>query len=264
MRLDEFLVKEGFAKSREKAKEMIKSSEVSVGGKYITKPAFNIDENEKIEVNTNRDKYVSRGGFKLEKALKCFDISLSGKVCADFGASTGGFTDCMLQNGAKKVYAVDVGHMQLDEKLRNNKNVCNIEGMNIRDISPDILGETVSFIGGDLSFISLRLVLKNIYSCLDEKGECVLLIKPQFECGKENVGKGGVVKSQKVHINVLENLINEFYNNKFYLSGLDYSPIAGGSGNIEYLAYLKKEKSEIKNFDLNKLTSEAFKGVDRK
>lgn len=263
MRLDEFLVKNNFAKSREKAKEMIKASEVFIDERAVSKPSFNVFGNENITVNSQRERYVSRGGFKLEKALRSFGICLDGKVCADFGASTGGFTDCMLQNGAKKVYAVDVGHMQLDESLRKCERVCNIEGMNIRNISPDILNEKVSFIGADLSFISLRLVLKNIYSCLDDSGECVLLVKPQFECGKENIGKGGIVKSKKVHINVLENLLKDFYENNLYISGLDYSPIAGGSGNIEYLAYLKKEKSEIKGFDLNKLTDDAFKGVDR-
>ncbi len=259
MRLDEFLVKKHFVSSRERAKELVKNGSVNINGKTASKPSANVSGDEKIEITSETLKYVGRGGLKLEKALSVFRISLEGRKCADFGASTGGFTDCMLQNGAAEVYAVDVGHGQLHHSLASNKRVHNIEGLNIREISaPDLKG-SVSFIGCDLSFISLKLILPNIRDSLDEDGEAVILIKPQFEAGRENIGKNGIVKSEKIHVRVLEDISREISFVGLILCGLDFSPVAGGSGNIEYLAHISKNKNaDIKGFDIKSTVKNAF------
>ena len=202
-RLDVLLVKRGMASSREKAKAIIMAGQVYVDGQKEDKAGSMFPEEAPIEVRGNTLKYVSRGGLKLEKAMKQFDLTLSGKVCMDVGASTGGFTDCMLQNGAKKVYSVDVGHGQLDWKLRNDERVVCMEKTNIRYVTPDMVEDVIDFASIDVSFISLTKVLPPVRELLGEDGEIVCLIKPQFEAGREKVGKKGVVRDSKVHEEVI-------------------------------------------------------------
>lgn len=256
-RLDMLLVQMKIVSSREKAKELIKSGQVYINGMPCIKASLLFDESVKIDIKGETLKYVGRGGLKLEKAIQTFHIDLRDKICADIGASTGGFTDCMLQNNAKKVYAVDVGHGQLAEKLQEDKRVENLEGVNVRYITDEHIPEKLNFIGIDVSFISLMLVIPKLLEFLSENGEIIALIKPQFEAGKSEVGKKGVVKSQKAHVNVIKSLLSFFENNKLSCEGLTFSPIKGPEGNIEYLAYLKKSDKDtffksievdIKNF----------------
>ena len=205
-----------------------------------------------IEVRGNTLKYVSRGGLKLEKAMSHFGLSLEGKVCMDVGASTGGFTDCMLQNGAVKVYSIDVGHGQLDWKLRNDPRVVCMERTNIRYVTPEDSGEPASFVSIDVSFISLTKVLTPVRELLAENGEIVWLIKPQFEAGREKVGKKGVVRDLSTHKEVVKDILNFAYETGFSVLGLDFSPVKGPEGNIEYLMYLKKEnKPQFNSFDID-------------
>jgi len=239
-RLDIELISRGIAKSREKAKEYIKSGKIRLNDKPAAKPSIDVNETDVIEYLGESEKYVGRGGFKLEKALSCFDIDISDCICVDIGASTGGFTDCMLQNGAKKVYAVDVGHGQLAEKLARDGRVVNIEGVNVKALTDKIIDEAPDFVCADLSFISCRYAAEAAHRLLKSGGKAVILIKPQFEAGREKVGKKGVVRDPAVHLEVLENFLRHAKENGFTVLGITYSPIRGPEGNIEYLGYLKK------------------------
>lgn len=263
LRLDLYTVENGIIKSRERAKELIKSGNVTVNGSAVDKPSYNISEADTVEVLCEQLKYVGRGGLKLEKALEMFNIELGGKICADIGASTGGFTDCMLQNNAEKVYAIDVGHDQLDESLAQNSRVINLEKTNIKNLPSDYFAEQIDFITADVSFISLKQIIPKISEFLSGIGEAVLLIKPQFEAGKTDVGKNGIVKNSKVHIRVISEIIQFLSENRLYAWGLDYSPICGGNGNIEYLLYLKKQKANVA-FDLTAVVENAFFSLKKK
>lgn len=241
-RLDVMLVEQGYASSREKAKAVIMSGVVFVDGQREDKAGTTFDsEKVKLEVKGHTLKYVSRGGLKLEKAMEHFDVSLQDKVCMDVGASTGGFTDCMLQNGAVKVYSVDVGHGQLDWKLRNDSRVICMEKTNIRYVTPENIAEAPDFVSIDVSFISLTKVLSPVKELMTEKGQLVCLIKPQFEAGREKVGKKGVVRDKKVHQEVIEMVMEYARSIGFVLLHLDYSPIKGPEGNIEYLLHMTKD-----------------------
>ncbi|HBE15131.1 MAG TPA: TlyA family rRNA (cytidine-2'-O)-methyltransferase [Ruminococcaceae bacterium] len=242
-RLDVLLVEKGFFESREKAKAVIMSGCVYVNNQKADKAGSNYDENAAVEVRDNRMRYVSRGGYKLEKAMEVFPISLDGRVTMDIGASTGGFTDCMLQNGAKKVYAVDVGYGQLAWKLRNDERVVNLERTNMRYVTAEQVPEPVDFFSVDVAFISLELILPAARGVCADDAQAVCLIKPQFEAGRENVGKNGVVRDQRVHQSVVQGIIDFCLQNGFSVCGLDYSPIKGPQGNIEYLLYIKRSDS---------------------
>lgn len=244
-RLDKELVRLGFCDSREKAKAIIMSGIVFVNNQRYDKAGDTVCPDDIIEVRGETLKYVSRGGLKLEKAVKSFGIDLSGLVCADIGASTGGFTDCMLQNGAKKVFAVDVGYGQLAWKLRTDERVVNLERTNFRYVTNEQIPDMLDFASVDVSFISLSLILPVLHTLLKEGGRAVCLIKPQFEAGKENVGKKGVVRDKSVHIAVVEKIIDLVAECSFSLIGLDFSPIKGPEGNIEYLCYIEKSDSPV-------------------
>lgn len=239
-RLDVLLVNRNLAESREKAKAIIMSGEVFVNGQREDKAGSSFPEDVEIEVKSNPLKYVSRGGLKLEKAMEKYGFDLERKVCMDVGSSTGGFTDCMLQNGAVKVYAVDVGTNQLAWKLRQDERVVTMEKTNIRYLTPDQINDKIDFASIDVSFISLTKVLLPVRELLDEKGEVVSLIKPQFEAGREKVGKKGVVRDPKVHVEVIQMVATYANSIGFDTIDLDYSPIKGPEGNIEYLLYMKK------------------------
>ena len=239
-RLDVLLVEQGLADSREKAKAIIMSGIVYVDNNKEDKAGTTFDETAKIEVRGNTLKYVSRGGLKLEKAMDHFGVELAGKVCMDVGASTGGFTDCMLQNGAVKVYSVDVGHGQLAWKLRNDERVVCMEKTNIRYVTPEDIDDKIEFASIDVSFISLTKVLPAVKELLTDSGEIVCLIKPQFEAGREKVGKKGVVRDPATHCEVLHNAMGYAAANGFAVRGLDFSPVKGPEGNIEYLMFVQK------------------------
>ena len=241
-RLDIALVEMGLATGRDKAKAIIMSGQVYVNGQKFDKAGDEVTDTDKIEVRGSQIPYVSRGGLKLEKALKVFPLDLHDKVCCDFGASTGGFTDCMLMNGAKKVYAFDVGYGQLAWKLRIDERVINRERTNVRYLKPED-GEPTDFISVDVSFISLGLILPVVKSFLKPMGEAVCLIKPQFEAGKDKVGKKGVVRDISVHKEVIESVISLCEANNLSVKGLDFSPVKGPEGNIEYLIYLRNEEN---------------------
>lgn len=242
-RLDVMLVEQGFATSREKAKAIIMSGIVFVNGEREDKAGSTFDtEKSIIEVKGHTLKYVSRGGLKLEKAMEQFGVVLQDKVCMDVGASTGGFTDCMLQNGAVKVYSVDVGHGQLDWKLRNDSRVVCMEKTNIRYVTPEDIDEPAAFVSIDVSFISLTKVLGPVKELMTPDGEVVCLIKPQFEAGREKVGKKGVVRDKSVHMEVIEMVMEYAKSIGFQLLHLDFSPIKGPEGNIEYLLHMTKEQ----------------------
>ncbi len=242
-RLDVLLVKQGLAPSREKAKALIMAGNVYVNGDREDKAGSVFDrDTAKIHVKGPALKYVSRGGLKLEKAMDVFGVHVDGKVCMDIGASTGGFTDCMLQNGAKKVFAVDVGYGQLAWKLRQDERVICMEKTNIRYVTPQNIGEALDFASVDVSFISLTKVLPVVYNLLKDQGRMVCLIKPQFEAGREKVGKKGVVRDPKVHEEVIQKVIDHVTSVGFLVLNLDYSPVKGPEGNIEYLLYIEKTK----------------------
>jgi len=258
MRLDVFLSENGYVKSRETAKRMITEGGVTVNGKVCTKASADIKPEDKIELCAPLPKYVGRGGLKLEKALESFKISVKGLVCVDIGASTGGFTDCMLQNSAEYVYAVDVGHGQLDEKLLSDPRVKNMEGINVRDVTASDFDRRIDFISADVSFISLKKVIPVMYGLLKENGRAVMLVKPQFECGKSEIGKNGIVRSEKVHRAVLSDIMSFCHSSGFSVMGADFSPIQGGDGNIEYLLYVSKDSGEVTVLpDCAKVVSEA-------
>ena len=240
-RLDVLLVKKNLAESREKAKAVIMAGIVYVDDQKEDKAGSMFEETAKIEVRGSTLKYVSRGGLKLEKAMTHFGVTLDQKICMDVGASTGGFTDCMLQNGAVKVYSVDVGHGQLAWKLRNDPRVVCMEKTNIRYVTPQDIDDVLDFASVDVSFISLTKVLGPARELLADGGEMVCLIKPQFEAGREKVGKKGVVRDKSVHEEVIDKVVSFALSIGFSVLHLEYSPIKGPEGNIEYLVHLKKE-----------------------
>ena len=247
-RLDVLLVKNGFYQSRERAKASIMAGIVYVDGQKSDKAGNLVDENAEITVKENICPYVSRGGLKLEKSMRLWPIRLSDTVCMDIGASTGGFTDCMLQSGARKVYAVDVGYGQLDYKLRIDPRVVNMEKCNIRYLDFALIEDPIDFISIDVSFISLKLVLPVAAKLLEQTGgSLVCLVKPQFEAGREQVGKKGIVRDRKVHEEVIRNVISYAGENELVPRGLTYSPVTGAKGNIEYLLYLSKSPSETES-----------------
>ena len=245
MRLDRYLCLNGFVSSRERAKRLIENSFVTVDGKIVTKASFEIDS-QSVEVTSKGFKYVSRGGLKLEKALDEFKVDPSGLVCADLGASSGGFTDCLLQRGAEKVYSIDVGKDQLDDEIRKNEKVVVMEGFNVRNLTVDTLPDMVSLAVCDLSFISQTLIHKNVYSILVPGGIFISLIKPQFEAGRGNVGKIGIVKDEKIRKKAIDDVLKSAKSAGFEFLSHTRSPIEGGDGNIEYLAAFRKTEIEGK------------------
>jgi 23S rRNA (cytidine1920-2'-O)/16S rRNA (cytidine1409-2'-O)-methyltransferase len=252
-RLDILVYEKGFAESREKAKAIIMAGLVYADNQKADKCGTSYDENVSLEVRGSVLSYVSRGGLKLEKAIKNFDHDLNGKIAMDIGASTGGFTDCMLQNGAKKVYSIDVGYGQLAWKLRTDERVVNLERTNMRKVTREQVPDDINFFSVDVSFISLRLILPVARELLSENAEAVCLIKPQFEAGREKVGKKGVVRDPAVHREVLEHFLTHAAESGFGVRALTYSPIRGPEGNIEYLGYLEKGARETPEFDLDAL-----------
>ena len=237
-RLDVLLVERGFAPTRQKAQAIIMAGSVFVAGQRVDKPGTAVANEAELEVRGHTLRYVSRGGLKLEKAMQTFPITLEGKTCADIGASTGGFTDCMLQNGARRVYAVDVGYGQLDWKLRSDERVVCLERTNARYLGTEQIPEPLDFASIDVSFISLKLIFPALYPLLREGGEIACLIKPQ--AGREKVGKKGVVRDPAVHLEVLQQFLRHAKENNFTVLGITYSPIRGPEGNIEYLGFLRK------------------------
>lgn len=265
-RLDVLLVKRGLAVSREKAKAVIMAGIVYVENQKEDKAGSMFPDTVKIEVRGNTLKYVSRGGLKLEKAMTHFGVTLDKKVCMDVGASTGGFTDCMLQNGAVKVYAIDVGHGQLDWKLRNDERVVCMEKTNIRYVVPEDLQEPADFSSIDVSFISLTKVLLPVYHLLKDDGEVVCLIKPQFEAGREKVGKKGVVRDPAMHEEVIDKVIAYAKSIGYAVRHLEFSPIKGPEGNIEYLLHIQKQKDglpENQEADVKGVVAAAHKELDK-
>ena len=267
-RLDILLVNRGLAQTREMAKAIIMSGIVYVDGEKEDKAGTTFAENVNIEIKGNTLKYVSRGGLKLEKAMNEFGLKLDGFVCMDVGSSTGGFTDCMLQNGATKVYAVDVGHGQLDWKLRNDERVVCMEKTNIRYVTPDDIDDSLDFSSIDVSFISLTKVLLPVKALLKDSGRIVCLIKPQFEAGREKVGKKGVVRDKKVHEEVIEMVVEYAKSIELYPLRLDFSPVKGPEGNIEYLLYLSKNPDDVaeigdSHFNINEVVEASHKTLDK-
>ena len=256
-RLDLLLVNRGLAPSREKAKTMIMEGNVFVENEREDKAGSMFDTEAKIEIKGNTLKYVSRGGLKLEKAMTHFDIELNDKVCMDIGASTGGFTDCMLQNNAKKVYSVDVGYGQFAWKLRQDPRVVCMEKTNIRYVVPEDIDELAAFSSIDVSFISLTKVLLPVKNLLTEDGQVVCLIKPQFEAGREKVGKKGVVRDRAVHEEVIRMVMDYASSIDFYPLALDFSPVKGPEGNIEYLLFLSKNKQDQEIVDASSIDIKA-------
>ena len=258
-RLDVLVARAGLSPSREKAASQIMAGLVFVNGVKVDKPGTKLPVEAVLEVKGDAIPYVSRGGLKLEKALSFFNIGLEGKISLDIGASTGGFTDCMLQNGAVKVYAIDVGYGQFAWKLRNDSRVVCMERTNIRYVTPEMLGEAADFASIDVSFISLRKVLPAVIGLLKEDGKIICLIKPQFEAGREKVGKKGVVRDKNVHLEVIHSIVN-FCTGDMNVNvlGLTYSPIKGPEGNIEYLLYLSKAKTgtELSEEAINNIVDE--------
>ena len=264
-RLDVLLVNRGLAPSREKAKTMIMEGNVFVNNNREDKAGSTFPDDCNIEIHGKTLQFVSRGGLKLEKAMKHFGIDLQGKICMDIGASTGGFTDCMLQNNASKVYAVDVGYGQFAWKLRQDERVVCMEKTNIRYVTPDDIADKLDFASVDVSFISLTKVLGPARELLNDNGQMVCLIKPQFEAGKDKVGKKGVVRDRKVHLEVCEKIIDFALSNGFSVLNLEYSPIKGPEGNIEYLVYLEKTNNPQKeeSVDVDAVVSAAHGELDK-
>lgn len=248
-RLDVLLVEKGFFDSRERAKANIMAGKIFVDGKRVDKCGEKVNVDLPIEFKGEDLPYVSRGGYKLEKAIKSFSINLKDKICLDIGASTGGFTDCMLQNNAKKVFSIDVGYGQFAWKLRTDPRVVCMERTNVRYVTPEQLGESANFASIDVSFISLTKVVPTVIDLLDENGEVVALIKPQFEAGREKVGKKGVVREKSTHEEVITNIVDFILSNNLKVLGLDFSPIKGPEGNIEFLVYFTKNCDGENKFD---------------
>ena len=264
-RLDVLVCEQNPEFSRSRAQAFIMSGSVYVDGQKEMKSGTMFPEGTVVEIRDNSLRYVSRGGLKLEKAMKEFDVELSGKVCIDIGSSTGGFTDCMLQNGASKVYAIDVGKGQLAYKLRNDPRVVVMEKTNIRYVKPEDLPEQAAFASVDVSFISLKLVVPAALPLLDEKKELVMLIKPQFEAGKEKVGKKGVVRDAEVHKEVIQNTVDMVHENGLSVFGLSFSPVKGPEGNIEYLIHVKAEENteQFDRAEIDRVVSEAHRELDK-
>ncbi len=252
IRLDVLLVERGLEETRQRAQAVIMSGQVFVEGRRADKPGQSVAADAAVEVRGGLA-YVSRGGLKLEKAMKAFPITLEGAACGDIGASTGGFTDCMLQNGARRVYAVDVGYGQLAWKLRSDPRVVCLERTNARYLSREQVPEALDFASVDVSFISLKLILPPLAALLREGGQIVSLVKPQFEAGREKVGKKGVVRDPAVHLEVLERYLDHAREAGLTVRGLTWSPIRGPEGNIEYLGFLEKGPAEQESFDLREL-----------
>ena len=248
-RLDTLLVERGLAGSRERAKRMIMAGEVLVDGQKVDKAGTTVKKEAEIRLLGSDIPYVSRGGLKLAKAMDVFGLTMTGKTAADIGASTGGFTDCMLQNGALRVYAIDVGYGQLAWKLRTDERVVNMERTNIRNVTLDMLEGPIDFASIDVAFISLTKVLPVAYELLKENGEIAALIKPQFEAGRENVGKKGVVRDPEVHREVINKVVSLSRELGFAIKGLTFSPVKGPEGNIEYLVWLAKSEAEEESVD---------------
>lgn len=240
LRLDTAVFEQGFCESREKAKTLIMAGVVYVNNQKADKAGLTVKPDDVIEVRSNPLKYVSRGGLKLEKAINSFNISLDACVCADIGASTGGFTDCMLQNGAEKVYSIDVGYGQLAWKLRSDPRVINMERTNFRYVTTEQINTPLDFASVDVSFISLSLIVPVMRTIMKDNARAVCLIKPQFEAGRDKVGKKGVVRDKSVHIEVVKKTANMILESGFSILGLDFSPVKGPEGNIEYLIYIQK------------------------
>lgn len=256
-RLDVMMVEQGLVESRQKAQAIIMAGEVFVNDQKVDKAGTPIAEDAKIEIHGKTLRYVSRGGLKLEKAMACWPITLEGTVCADIGASTGGFTDCMLQNGASKVFAVDVGYNQLDWRLRTHPQVVCMERTNARYLTKEQIPEELDFFSIDVSFISLNLILPALRPLMKEGGQAVCLVKPQFEAGKDKVGKKGVVRDPAVHLEVLEHFLEHAANADFTVKDITFSPIKGPEGNIEYLGYLQAGAGETYTGDLAALVEES-------
>lgn len=256
-RLDLLLTEKALFPSREKAKAAVMAGIVFVDGQRVDKVGTMIDKEACIEIRGNTCPYVSRGGLKLEKAMELFGFNLKNKVCIDMGASTGGFTDCMLQKGASKVYAIDVGYGQLDYKLRTDARVVNMEKTNIRYMDNSLIKEPADFISIDVSFISLGLIFPKVSEVMSHNGSVVCLVKPQFEAGREQVGKKGIVRDKKVHMEVIEKVIDYAKKNGLYPKGLTFSPVTGAKGNIEYLLYLTKKETQIKREDIVKIVDDS-------
>lgn len=249
-RLDVALYERGFTESREKAKALIMAGQVYVNNIKSTKAGLSVKISDCVEVRGEKMPFVSRGGYKLKKAVDEFGLSLENKICMDIGASTGGFTDCMLQNGAEKVYSIDVGYGQLAWKLRTDERVVNLERTNFRYATREQIPDEIDFASVDVSFISLKLIIPVMRTLLKNGGEAVCLIKPQFEAGRDKIGKNGVVRELDTHTEVVESIYNFVLENGFSVLNLDYSPIKGPQGNIEYLIYIRKtdeSESFIKN-----------------
>ncbi len=261
-RLDIALVERGLAETRQKAQAVIMSGSVFVNGQRADKAGLSVAPDAAIEVRGNALPYVSRGGLKLEKAMREFALTLDGCVCADIGASTGGFTDCMLQNGAAKVFAVDVGYGQLDWKLRNDPRVVCLERTNARYLTHEQVPDELDFASVDVSFISLGLILPALNGLMKDGAHAVCLVKPQFEAGREKVGKKGVVRDPAVHLEVLEHFLGHAADNGFSVLGLTFSPIRGPEGNIEYLGFLERGEAERQSFDLDALVQASHIELD--
>ena len=265
-RLDVLLVKRGLAPSREKAKAIIMSGIVFVENCREDKAGSTFDEKVNIEVRGKTLKYVSRGGLKLEKAMEAFGVQIEGKTCMDVGASTGGFTDCMLQNGAVKVYSVDVGHGQLAWKLVTDDRVVCMDRTNIRYVTREDIDDDIEFASIDVSFISLTKVLEPVKHLLSDNGQIVSLIKPQFEAGRENVGKKGVVRDKKIHKQVINMVVDFAKSIGFSIIALDYSPVKGPEGNIEYLLYMQKDERNLleqNNIDVDAVVEASHLELDK-
>lgn len=264
-RLDVLVFERGLAESREKAKALIMAGVIYADNQKSDKPGTTYPEDVRLELRGNKLRYVSRGGLKLEKAMKVFPIDLKDCITMDIGASTGGFTDCMLQNGARKVYAVDVGYGQLDWKLRNDERVFNLERTNARNINREIIPDEIDFFSVDVCFISLELVLPAARALMKEDASAVCLIKPQFEAGRGKVGKNGVVRDKNVHIEVIKKIYDYCLSNGFSVLGLDFSPVKGPEGNIEYLIYIKKSDSPCAaaDFDIEALVEASHSELDK-
>ena len=248
MRADVLLVLKGYAPSRQKAQELIKSGKVIANGKKVTKPAEELSEESEIQCESGCE-FVGRGGYKLKAALEAFQIDVSGLIVADIGASTGGFCDCMLQRGIKKIFAVDVGHDQLAPSIKTDPRVVSLEGINAKELEISMFGDKVDFLTADLSFISVTILFDKFREVLKDDAGAVILIKPQFEAGKSNIGKNGIVKDLKVHVSVLKTVSESAQKKGFSVQGLIPSPIKGGDGNIEFLIYLKTSGSQLPDLD---------------
>lgn len=261
-RLDVALVERGLCESRQKAQAAIMAGLATVNGQKVTKAGAGVLETDAIAVKGPAIPYVSRGGLKLEKAMKLWNIDLTGKICADIGASTGGFSDCMLQCGAAKVYAVDTGYGKLDWKIRTDPRVIALERTNARYLTREQVPDPLDFASVDVSFISLRLILPALRGVLRDGGEAVCLVKPQFEAGRENVGKKGVVKDPAIHLQVLERFLEHAEENGFSVKELTFSPIKGPEGNIEYLGHILTSEIPLQNIDLKKLVEESHQTLE--